>query len=53
MPATLRPPPDKPRRRSPLRHSPYGLGLRDDRRNPSLNPPPGVTYVPTHERPIT
>jgi hypothetical protein len=30
---------------------PQGLRLRDGYRDPK--PEPGVTYVPTHERPIT
>ena len=49
-PRTVRPPPDDPAPAIAAAASPYGLGLRDDRRNPLTL---GVTYVPTHQGPIT
>jgi len=38
MRATVRPPPDKPRPAIAATASPYGLRLRDDRRNPKPQP---------------
>jgi len=35
MPTTLTAPPDKPHPAIAATASPYGLGLRDDRRNPA------------------
>src|SRR5947209_9332029 len=53
MPATVRPPPDNTPPAIAAPASPYGLRLRDDRRQTPTQPRPCETYVPRHEGPIT